>query len=295
MRIGFLTAALSEMDFEEVVAWASKNGFEAIEVSAHPRSKHIDPAKLLGEGAGKVRELLSENNIAISSLAYYPNNLDPDIEARERNHEAVKRMIEASAVLDVGVVCTFVGGFPAPLDEVLKVFAEVFPPLVDYAEEHGVKIAVENCPMIGWQAPYVPGNIAYSPEIWEKMFKIVPSRAFGLNLDPSHLVWQKIDYIEATRRFGERVYHTHAKDTEILPVRLREVGIFGGGWWRYRIPGWGVVNWHGFITALKECGYDYVLSIEHEDTFFKGMEGLLMGKKYLEALMPKAGDSRKLG
>lgn len=287
MKIGFLTAVLSESDFEEVVAWASRNGFEALEVAAHPRSRHIDPSKLLEEGVGRVKKLLSENNISISALAHYPNNLDPNVEARERNHEAIKRMIEASAMLDVGVVCTFVGAFAAPLDEVLKVFAEAFPSLVDYAEEHGVKIAVENCPMIGWHAPYVPGNIAYSPEIWEKMFKMVPSRAFGLNLDPSHLVWQKIDYIEATRRFGDRIFHTHAKDTEILPSKLTEVGIIGGGWWRYRIPGWGVINWQGFVSALKESGYDHVLSIEHEDPFFKGTEGLLMGKRHLDALIPK--------
>jgi sugar phosphate isomerase/epimerase len=287
LKIGFLTAVLGELEFEKVVAWASKNGFEALEVAAYSGSKHIDPAKLLEDGTGRVKKLLSDNNIAISSLANYTNNLDPNIEARKWNHAAIKRMIDASAMLDVDVVCTFVGAFPAPLDEVIKVFSEVFPPLVDYAEEHGVKIAVENCPMIGWHAPYAPGNLAYSPEIWEKMFKIVPSRAFGLNLDPSHLVWQKIDYIEATRRFGDRVYHTHAKDTEIHSVRLREVGIIGGGWWRYRIPGCGVINWQGFITALKECGYDYVLSIEHEDPFFKGTEGLLMAKKHLDALIPE--------
>jgi len=287
LKIGFLTVVLGELDFEKVVTWASKNGFDALEVAAHPGSRHIDPSKLLEEGVGHVNKLLSENNISISGLAHYPNNLDPNIEARERNHEAIKRMIEASAMLDVEVVCTFVGAFPAPLDEVLKVFAEAFPPLVDYAEEHGVKIAVENCPMLGWHAPYVPGNIAYSPRIWEKMFEMVPSRAFGLNLDPSHLVWQKIDYIEAARRFGERIFHTHAKDTEILPSKLAEVGIIGGGWWRHRIPGWGVINWQGFISALKESGYDHVLSIEHEDPFFKGMEGLLMGKRYLDALIPK--------
>jgi len=287
LKIGFLTTVLGDLAFEKVVAWASNNGFEALEVAAHPESRHIDPAKILEHGAGEVKKLLSENNISISGLAYYPNNLEPNIEARERNHEAIKRMIEASAMLDVDVVCTFVGAFPASIDAVLKVFAEAFPPIVDYAEEHGVKIAVENCPMIGWHAPYVPGNITYSPKIWEKMFKMVPSRAFGLNLDPSHLVWQKIDYIEATRRFGDRIFHTHAKDTEIISSRLTEVGIIGSGWWRYRIPGWGVINWKGFITALKESGYDHVLSIEHEDPFFRGMEGLVMGKRCLDALIPK--------
>jgi len=285
LKIGFLTTVLGELEFEKLVAWASKNGFEALEVAAHPGSKHIDPAKILEEGAGRVKKLLSENKISVSSLAYYPNNLDPNLQTREKNHNGVKRMIDACTKLDVGIVCTFVGGFPAALDEVLKVFAEAFPPLVDYAEEQGVKIAVENCPMIGWQAPYVPGNIAYSPKIWEKMFSIIPSKAFGLNLDPSHLVWQKIDYVEAARRFGNRIYHTHAKDTEILPSRLNEVGIIGSGWWRYRMPGWGVINWRGFITALKESGYDYVLSIEHEDSFFKGTEGLLMGKRVLDALI----------
>ncbi|NWF97304.1 MAG: sugar phosphate isomerase/epimerase [Candidatus Thorarchaeota archaeon] len=285
MKIGFLTKILGELDFEKLVSWASKNEFEALEADASPKSKHIDPEKILKGETGGIKKLLSESGIAISGLAYYPNNLASNVKEREKNHAAVRRMIEASATLDVSVVCTFVGGFPAALDEVLNVFAEVFPPLVDYAEAHGVKIAVENCPMIGWQAPYVPGNIAYSPEIWEKMFKIIPSKAFGLNLDPSHLVWQKIDYIESTRKFGDRIYHTHAKDTEILPARLSEVGIIGSGWWRYRIPGQGVIDWQNFIATLKEKGYDYVLSIEHEDPFLKGIEGLLSGKKYLDALI----------
>lgn len=275
------------MDFEKVVAWASKNGFEMLEVVAHPGSRHIDPDRLLREGAaGRIRKLLSDNNISISSLAYYPNNLDPDVRRRERNHENVKRVIEACAELDVEVACTFAGGFPAPLNDVLNAFAESFPALVDYAEDHGVKIAIENCPMVGWQAPYVPGNIAYSPLIWERVFSIIPSRALGLNLDPSHLVWQRIDYVEATKKFGDRVYHTHAKDTEIVRSRLQETGIMGQGWWRYRIPGWGVIDWRAFVSALREGGYDYVLSIEHEDPFFEGTEGLLLGKRYLSALLP---------
>jgi len=285
LKIGFLTKILEELDFAKVVAWASRNGFEALEVDASPKSRHIDPEKILKGGTDGIRRLLSKSGILISSLAYYPNNLAPNVEEREKNHAAIRKIIEASATLDVNVVCTFVGGFPAELDDVLNVFAEAFPPLVDYAEEHGVKIAVENCPMFGWQAPYVPGNIAYSPEIWQRMFKIIPSEAFGLNLDPSHLVWQKIDYIAAIRKFGDRIYHAHAKDTEILPDKLSEVGITGNGWWRYRTPGKGAIDWRSFIAALKENGYDYVLSIEHEDPLLKETEGLLLGKKYLDALI----------
>ena len=247
---------------------------------AGPRSKHIDPEKVLKGGAGEVKGLFEREGIKISALAYYPNNLDQDERKRKANNDHIKVMIEAASQLDVVVVCTFVGSYGnflcEGIDKSLRIFKEVFPPLLDFAREHDVKVAIENCPLGGW-------NIAFSPEIWDEIFKVGDN--IGLNFDPSHLVWQGIDYIGAIYDYGSRIFHVHAKDTEILETRLGRVGILGRGWWRYRVPGWGEIDWKKLITALYEVGYDYVLSIEMEDPIFKPEEGLLLGLRYLAQLI----------
>jgi sugar phosphate isomerase/epimerase len=164
-----------------------------------------------------------------------------------------------------------------------------------YAEDKGVRVMIENCPMDGWQRFTLPGNFAYSPELWEALFNEVPSKNFGLNFDPSHLFWLGIDYIRAAKEFAPKIFHAHAKDCEVLPEGQYRYGIFGkqinptpwkSGWWRYRMPGLGKVNWEDLIKALKSSGYDHVLSIEHEDPEWEGTEekvknGLQLGKNYL--------------
>ncbi|HIE18907.1 TPA: sugar phosphate isomerase/epimerase [Candidatus Bathyarchaeota archaeon] len=190
----------------------------------------------------------------------------------------MRKMIEAASALDVEVVCTLAGGPKEGKDKkqtIMEDFPEVFGPIVDEAEAHGLKIAFEN-----WFATNLQGL-----DHFQAVLDAVPSDVLGFNFDPSHLFWQQIDYIEAVHRFGDRIFHTHAKDAEILPFRLRKIGVLGRGWWRYRIPGWGDIDWTAYITALKEVGYDYVLSIEHEDPFFSPEEGFLKGKEYLQRLV----------
>ena len=189
-----------------------------------------------------------------------------------------EKVLEAASALDVEVVCTLAGGPKEGKDKhqtIMEDFPQVFGPIVDYAKDHDVKIAFEN-----WFATNLQGL-----DHFEALLKALPSDVLGFNFDPSHLFWQQIDYIEAVHRFGDRIFHTHAKDTEVLPFKLRELGVLGRGWWRYRIPGWGGINWPAYITALKEVGYDYVLSIEHEDPFFGPEEGFLKGKDYLQKLL----------
>ena len=279
LKIGFLVGGQLG-NLEETVKWASENGFEALEVHSGPRSPLIDPERILNYGAGEVREALKKGNIIISCLTWCPNNLDPNLEVRKRNNEHVKRMIEAATVLEVPVISTWIGRVPGTIEDNMKVYSEVWPPIVDYAEDHGVKIAIENC----------MGNIAHTPEIWERMFEIIPSKSLGLNFDPSHLVFQFIDYLEALRRFGDRVYHTHCKDTEILRWRLSWCGYTGRGWWRFRIPGLGEIDWKRFISTLQDQNYDYVLSIEHEDPLYHGVEGfkrgLIIGRRHLAQFLP---------
>ena len=281
MKVGFFTAILRNLKFEQVLEWASKHGFELIEVYSAPGSPHIDPSKDLSR-ASEIKKLLEKYNVGISAISYHPNNLHPDLEKRKEFNEHLKKCIEMAYKLEVNVVSTFAGSpahyLSADLNYLLDEFEKVFKEIVKYAEDRNVKIAFENCPAGGW-------NLAYNPTMWDLLFERVPSDNLGLNLDPSHLVWQFIDYVSVARKYGKKIFHTHAKDTEVLYDKLSEVGIYGRGWWRYRIPGWGEIDWRAYITALREGGYDFVLSIEHEDPVFKPIEGVLLGKKYLENIL----------
>ncbi|KYH42668.1 MAG: hypothetical protein AYL33_001700 [Candidatus Bathyarchaeota archaeon B63] len=274
MFVGLLSSPLRSWSFEELADWASRNGFKGLEMAVSPTVKQLDINRILTGGAGPVRRILADKDIKITSLAFYSLRI---LESREEQ-EFLKKMIEAASQLEVDVICTSAGG-PKPGKDKKQTIAEDFPgvfgPLADEAEAHGVRIAFEN-----WFATNLQGL-----DHFQAVLEAVPSSSLGFNFDPSHLLWQQIDYIEAVHRFGERIFHTHAKDTEVLPFRLREVGVLGRGWWRYRIPGWGEIDWTAYITALKEVGYDYVLSIEHEDRFFGPEEGFLKGREYLERLL----------
>ncbi len=274
MFVGLLTAPVQKWSFEKLVDWASKNGFRGLEVLVSPTSKQIDVEKVLSGGAGEVGKVLQGKDVTITSLAFYSYRI---LESPE-DQRFLGKALEAASALDVGVVCTLSGGPVKGKDkrQTLKEdFPKIFQPLVDKAKGQGIKLAMEN-----WFATNLQGL-----EHFELAFESVPDMTLGLNFDPSHLLWQQIDYLEAVKDFGKRIYHTHAKDTEILGYKLRRVGVLDPGWWRYRIPGRGSVNWNAYITALKEINYNYVLSIEHEDPFFPPEEGFLDGKRFLERLI----------
>ncbi len=186
-----------------------------------------------------------------------------------------KRALDLASGSGVEVVVGSCGKFSPKLDENVKRYAEVYPEIADYASSRGVKLAYEIWPGF---------NFAYTPDKWKMIFDAVPSRALGLNFDPSHLVWQFVDYLAAARNFAERIYSFHAKDTEIIPSRLSEVGITGDGWWRFRIPGWGSVNWNALISVLIEKKYSGIISVEHEDPLFDYEEGLKRGLSFLKGL-----------
>ncbi len=171
-------------------------------------------------------------------------------------------------------VGTFVGNDKSrPLPENLERFAELWPPLVAHAGEHGVQIAIENCPMIFSYDEWPGGNnLAYNPHAWRAMFEVIPDAHFGLNLDPSHLVWQMIDAERVVYEFADRILHAHGKDLEVRPDGLYEHGVMstGIGWQVPRLCGHGQVDWGRFIGALYAVGYDGVVSVEHEDRRFEG-------------------------
>ena len=301
MKLGFLTAAFPTLTLEEVAHWAHESGFEALEIACWPSSgnerrryagvSHIDVENL---DARRVRDTLRRHNLEISSLAYYPNNLDPDKATREAANAHLRRVIEAAERLEVEVVGTFVGRDQRrSIDESLEDFKEVWPPIVSYAREHNVKVAIENCPMI-FSLDEWPGgkNLAYSPAVWRRMFEIIPDQNLGLNLDPSHLVWQFIDYTRVVRDFASRIFHVHAKDLEIDREGLYQNGVMslGMGWQVPRLPGLGEVHWDRFVSALYAIGYDRVVSVEHEDRKFEGdldlvKRGFLLARNTLRPLI----------
>ena len=274
MFVGLLTAPLGSWSFEKLVSWASTNGFKGLEVSVSPGSKQIDVDRVLSGGATEIKRLAAKNDVKITSLAFYSLGiLENPVE-----QQFLEKVIDACATLDIKVACTLAGG---PIKgknkkQTLKEdFPKVFNPLVDRAKEQGVKVAMEN-----WYATNLQGL-----DTFQATLEAVPDKTLGLNFDPSHLLWQQIDYVEAVHKFGDRIHHTHAKDTEIIEHKLRQVGVIGEGWWRYRIPGWGRINWTAYLTALKEVGYDYVLSIEHEDPFFSAEDGFQKAKQFLEQFL----------
>jgi sugar phosphate isomerase/epimerase len=289
MKLGLMTAALGGMDLDGLSAWASAEGFQALEIACWPKVTgdnrryagvtHIDVASLDAAGARAIRRQLDDRGLEISSLAYYPNNLDPDEAVQIAAHEHLRKVIVAAEMLEVGLVGTFIGRdqHRSVADNLTQV-ARVWPDMVRFAGQHGVTIAIENCPMI-FSADEWPGgkNLAYSPAIWRRLFEIVDAENFGLNLDPSHLVWQFIDYERAVREFGPRIRHVHAKDMEIDRDGLFEHGVMsaGVGWQIPRLPGLGEIRWDRFIAALYAVGFDGTISIEHEDRSFEGEEELV--------------------
>jgi sugar phosphate isomerase/epimerase len=301
MKLGLLTAAFADQSLEQVAGWAQDNGFEALEIACWPSSgsqkrrysgvSHIDVENF---DPKPVRELMRRHGLEISSLAYYPNNLDPSVEVRQAAHDHLRRVIEAAQRLEVGIVGTFVGRDQRrSVDDNFEDFARVWPDLVRFARQHDVKIAIENCPMI-FSADEWPGgrNLAYSPANWRRMFEVIPDDNFGLNLDPSHLVWQMIDYTRAVRDFAPRIFHVHAKDMEVDRDGLYREGVLslGMGWQVPRLPGLGEVRWDRFISALYAIDYDWVVSIEHEDRKFEGSlelvrRGFLVARNTLKPLI----------
>jgi sugar phosphate isomerase/epimerase len=286
VKLGLLTAAFPDLTLEQVAEWAAGEGFQALEIACWPAGggerrryagvTHIDVENLDPDA---VHETIERHGLAISSLAYYPNNLHPDDAHREEANGHLRKVIDAAQRLGVGIVGTFVGNDKdRPLPENLQRFREIWPPLVDYADERGVKIAIENCPMIFSYDEWPGGtNLAYAPAIWDELFSAVPSDNFGLNLDPSHLVWLMIDYERAVYDYADRIFHAHAKDLEVRPDGLYRHGTLssGIGWQVPRLPGLGQVDWSRFVAALYAVGYDHVLSVEHEDRRFEGDEELV--------------------
>jgi sugar phosphate isomerase/epimerase len=294
MKLGFFTAALPGNTLEQAAKWGAESGFQAIEIACWPLEKaarryagvtHIDVSTLDKPKAAGIRKMLDGYGLTVSSLGYYPNPLHPDADHRETVIGHLKRVIQAAAMLEVPVVGTFIGKDKnKTVPQSLEDYAKIWPPIVKFAKDHGVKIAIENCPMIFSYDEWPGGNnLASTPAIWRKMWEIIPEDNFGLNLDPSHLILQMIDVERVVREFASKIFHVHAKDLHIDREGLYNYGVLsqGMGWQVPRLPGLGDMDWAKFFAALTAARYDYVVSIEHEDRVFEGDEELVKRGFYL--------------
>jgi sugar phosphate isomerase/epimerase len=289
VKLGLLTAPFESTPLTEVADWAATNGYPVLEVACWPRSSdakrryagtsHIDVATLDEARAADLVADLARRGVEVSGLGYYPNPLHPDLDHRSAVHEHLRAVIRAASLMNVPVVNTFIGNDRSrnPAENFAE-FRRVWPDLVTYAADHGVRIGIENCPMI-FSLDEWPGgdNLAHSPAVWRDMFDAIPGDTLGLNLDPSHLVWQMIDVEQVVDEFGSRIYHVQCKDVEIDRRGLYEHGTtsIGIGWQRPRLPGLGQVNWPRFVSALYRNGYDGALVVEHEDRQFEGTDELV--------------------
>jgi sugar phosphate isomerase/epimerase len=292
------------MPLDDIVHWAAAHGYQGLEVAVWPgdpgrawEAKHIDVASLDADGAESVRRLFEDNALEVSALAYYENNLDADRARREHVHEHLRHVIDAAQLLGVDLVGTFVGrDVTLGVADNIRLAEQVLPPLVEYAGDRGVRLVIENCPMEGWHPDGYPANLAYSPELWEWM----SSLGLYLNFDPSHLVWLGIDPVAALSSIVDHVLHVQAKDTQVDASARNRYGVFGqvvgrpspweSGWWRYRIPGLGEVDWRGVVDRLYEGGFDGFVSVEHEDPIWSGSEtkvqqGLVIAQRTLGPLL----------
>ena len=302
MKFGLLTAILDGWSFEEAVDTAAEMGFECLEVACWPAGKaerryagvsHIDAERVLAddEYAKYVKDYVEKKGMTISSLAFYPNTMDPDLAKRAAAIEHLKALIKASDKLGVGMVTTFIGRDQhKTVEENIELFKEIWPGLIKLAEDNNVKVAIENCPML-FGADQWPGgqNLMCTPAIFRSLFEIIPSPNFGLNFDPSHYVWQQLDYIKTIYEFKDRIFHVHFKDIKLYPEKLAECGVLAYplDYMSPKIPGLGDVNWAAFISALNDIRFNGCAVIEVEDKAFEScrediLKSIRQSKHYLD-------------
>lgn len=300
MKLGFVSAILDGWTFEEMIDTASEMGYACVEVACWPCGKaerryagvsHINADELTDEKVAYIKDYCAKKNVEISSLAFYPNTMDGNLEKREAAVAHLKKVICASARLGVNMVTTFIGRDQTKsVEENLELLKEIWPPIVALAEEKGVKIAIENCPMLFGRDQWPGGqNLMTTPAIWRKVFEILPSPNLGINYDPSHFVWQMIDYIRPLYEFKDKIFHVHYKDIKLYPDKLREVGIMAYplDFMSPKLPGLGDVDWGKYVSALTDIGYDGYTCIEVEDRAFEGsrekvLDSLRLSKRYME-------------
>ncbi|OYT31998.1 MAG: hypothetical protein B6U94_01165 [Thermofilum sp. ex4484_79] len=271
MLLGFLTRG-DIGDLKTTLKWAEENGFDSISITLPIGQKFLDLDDIISN-PGKYKDILSETKTIISAIGFYGNPISLDESKRKQHIKHFEKVFDAAYALELPVVTGWVGKVEnGSIKDNIREIKKVWPSLLKKAEDYNIKVAIENC----------PGNIMYRPDIWKTVFDELGSEYLGLEFDPSHLICQFIDPSAALDEFGDRVYHVHAKDAEIIWSKVSTLGITSSGWCPHRLPGYGDYDWFEFFSILKKHGYDYAISIEHEDPYFKDFkEGILAAKRYL--------------
>jgi len=303
MKLGFVSAILDGWEFNEVIDVAADMDFTCVEVACWPQGKaerryagvsHINVEDMSNENISRIQKICREKKVEISSLAFYPNTMDADLTKREFNINHLKKVITASNKLGVNMVTTFVGRDQTKsVEENLGLFKSIWPEIIHFAEEKKVRIAIENCPMLFDHNQWPGGqNLATTPKIWRELFKIIPSDYFGINYDPSHFVWQMMDYIKPLYEFKDKIFHVHFKDIKLDLDKLNQVGTMAYPleYMAPKIPGLGDVNWGKYVSALTDIGYNGPACIEVEDRAFEGsreqiLKSLQISRKYISQFM----------
>ena len=296
MKLGIISSILDGWTYEEMIDEISRIGYECVEVACWPQGKaerkyggvsHIDVNNLDEEKKEHILSYAAEHGVTISALAYYPNTIKASI-------EHLYKVIDAASFLGIDLVTTFIGRVTElPVEDNLEIFAEVWPPIIKYAASKGVRIGIENCPMLFDRTNWPGGqNLFTSPVLWRKMFEIIPDRNFGINFDPSHFVWQQMDYIAPIYEFKDRIFHVHFKDIKLYPEKLKECGVMAYplDYMDPKIPGYGDVEWKRFVSALTDIRYDGFACVEVEDRAFEGskekiIDSLKQSYKYMRVLV----------
>jgi sugar phosphate isomerase/epimerase len=306
MQLGFVSAILPDLSLAEVARFAAQAGFDCVELMCWPVSKaerryagvtHVDATDFTSVKADEVRRIMADAKVAISGLGYYPNPLSARGDESEVAVAHLRRVIQAAALLGLKTVNTFIGrDWTKSVDENWPRLLDVWKPLVKFAEGNGVRIGIENCPMLFSKDEWPGGkNIAISPKLWRRLFNDIGSASLGLNYDPSHMIWQQMDYLRPLREFKDRLFHIHAKDVRLDRERLNEVGILAhpSEYHTPKLPGMGDVNWGQFFSVLTDVGYQGPVCVEVEDRAYEGSlelrkASLVQSQTFLRNFMPKA-------
>jgi len=303
MKLGLLSAILPDYTFEQVFDYAANVGFKCVEVCCWPKGEaarryagvtHIDITDITREKMDYYLNYAGTRCLEISSLAYYPNPLDSDLEARTVAINHIMALIEVSAQMGINMVTTFIGKDKSKtVEENLELYKEVWTPIIRHAEKNKVKIAIENCPMYFTKDEFPGGNnLASTPAIWRKMFELIPSEYLGLNYDPSHPLLLMMDPVKPVFEFKNKIFHMHIKDLKIYQEKLDEYGVFSypSLWHAPKLPGLGGVDFAALCSALNEVGFKGCACIEIEDRAFEGSEedvkrGIEQSYRYMKLYM----------
>jgi sugar phosphate isomerase/epimerase len=282
MQLGFVSAILPDLNLKLVAEFARHAGYDCVELMCWPPSKaerryagvtHIDVTSFSDEHAREVNNIMADAGVAISGLGYYPNPLSPHADEAKLAVGHIRKVLEATARLGLTRMNSFIGrDWHRSVEDNLVRFQEVWRPIVAFAEGLGVRIGIENCPMLFTNDEWPGGkNLATSPAIWRKMFEMIPSPSLGLNYDPSHMIWQQMDYLKPLREFASRIVHVHAKDARVDRHRLDDVGILATPLQYHvpKLPGMGDVDWGKFFSTLTDSGYHGPVCVEVEDRAYE--------------------------